>query len=48
MKHFLPSSVMLTPFVVKYYEDSEENDVEEETLDKKQNYTNLNRDESLE
>ncbi|MEZ8824313.1 hypothetical protein AB4259_17490 [Vibrio amylolyticus] len=48
MKHFLPSSVMLTPFVVKYYEDSEENDVEEETLDKEQNCTNLNRDESLE
>lgn len=26
MKHFLPSSVMLTPFVVKYYEPQEEED----------------------
>ncbi|WP_394252263.1 hypothetical protein [Vibrio profundi] len=23
MKHFLPSSVMLTPFLVKYYDDDE-------------------------
>jgi len=23
MKHFLPSSVMLTPFLVKYYDDEE-------------------------
>ncbi|MDN3695948.1 hypothetical protein L4C39_01805 [Vibrio clamense] len=29
MKHFLPSSVMLTPFVVKYY-DSELDDQEDE------------------
>ncbi|MBE4365109.1 hypothetical protein HJ032_07655 [Vibrio parahaemolyticus] len=27
MKHFLPSSVMLTPFVVRYY-DEEEDDQE--------------------
>ncbi|HHE0471576.1 TPA: hypothetical protein ACN35U_000209 [Vibrio parahaemolyticus] len=27
MKHFLPSSVMLTPFVVRYY-DKEEDDQE--------------------
>ncbi|MGF1755825.1 hypothetical protein L4C33_19810 [Vibrio makurazakiensis] len=27
MKHFLPSSVMLTPFLVKYYdEDDDSND----------------------
>lgn len=24
MKHFLPSSVMLTPFVVRHYEEPEE------------------------
>ncbi|MGR5538724.1 hypothetical protein ACPV5V_08680 [Vibrio campbellii] len=24
MKHFLPSSVMLTPFVVHYYEEDDE------------------------
>ncbi|MGD8110112.1 hypothetical protein ACQEXU_03405 [Vibrio sp. TRT 21S02] len=24
MKHFLPSSVMLTPFVVKYYPEPDE------------------------
>ncbi len=24
MKHFLPSSVMLTPFLVKYYPEPEE------------------------
>ncbi|EGR1223435.1 hypothetical protein EBM84_26270 [Vibrio parahaemolyticus] len=28
MKHFLPSSVMLTPFVVRYYDDEEEDDQE--------------------
>ncbi|EHY9859961.1 hypothetical protein K5B43_003237 [Vibrio parahaemolyticus] len=27
MKHFLPSSIMLTPFVVRYY-DEEEDDQE--------------------
>ncbi len=26
MKHFLPSSVMLTPFVVRHYEEPEELD----------------------
>ncbi|UUM32742.1 hypothetical protein [Vibrio japonicus] len=26
MKHFLPSSVMLTPFVVKYYASPEEDE----------------------
>ncbi len=31
MKHFLPSSVMLMPFVVKHY--SEENDDEEVSCD---------------
>ncbi len=29
MKHFLPSSVMLTPFVVKHYASTEENEVSE-------------------
>ena len=24
MKHFLPSSVMLTPFVVRYYDEDDE------------------------
>ncbi|GLR05793.1 hypothetical protein [Vibrio hyugaensis] len=24
MKHFLPSSVMLTPFVVRYYEEDDD------------------------
>ncbi|TOA25748.1 hypothetical protein CGK32_13050 [Vibrio parahaemolyticus] len=24
MKHFLPSSVMLTPFVVRYYDEEED------------------------
>ncbi|MBE3974165.1 hypothetical protein HJ138_07860 [Vibrio parahaemolyticus] len=28
MKHFLPSSVMLTPFVVRYYDDEEDDDQE--------------------
>ncbi|BBL92069.1 MULTISPECIES: hypothetical protein [Vibrio] len=26
MKHFLPSSVMLTPFVVRYYEEEDESE----------------------
>ncbi len=26
MKHFLPSSVMLTPFVVRYYEEDDESE----------------------
>ena len=32
MKHFLPSSVMLTPFVVRYYdeEDDELDDIYED------------------
>lgn len=30
MKHFLPSSVMLTPFVVKHYESEEDNNEEEQ------------------
>ncbi|WP_295893375.1 hypothetical protein [uncultured Vibrio sp.] len=38
MKHFLPSSVMLTPFVVKYYDETEEHEIDEETQDS----TNLN------
>lgn len=38
MKHFLPSSVMLTPFVVKYYDETEEQEIDEETQDN----TNLN------
>ncbi|EOW0800008.1 TPA: hypothetical protein NKO76_000688 [Vibrio parahaemolyticus] len=29
MKHFLPSSVMLTPFVVRYYDEEEEEDDQE-------------------
>ncbi|WP_157617560.1 hypothetical protein [Vibrio mexicanus] len=31
MKHFLPSSVMLTPFVVRHYDDPEV--LENETMD---------------
>ena len=30
MKHFLPSSVMLTPFLVKYYDEEPEDEAEEE------------------
>ncbi|WP_199770629.1 hypothetical protein [Vibrio campbellii] len=26
MKHFLPSSVMLTPFVVRYYDEDDESE----------------------
>ncbi|MDF2153511.1 hypothetical protein [Vibrio sp. CAU 1672] len=29
MKHFLPSSVMLTPFVVRYYEEDTESEAVE-------------------
>ncbi|MEZ8815289.1 hypothetical protein AB4581_16605 [Vibrio cyclitrophicus] len=30
MKHFLPSSIMLTPFLVKYYDkEPEENEISE-------------------
>ncbi|MDN3701921.1 hypothetical protein ACFFUO_02175 [Vibrio artabrorum] len=30
MKHFLPSSVMLTPFLVKYYDDEPEDTLDNE------------------
>ncbi|HAS6346862.1 hypothetical protein LZU85_02770 [Vibrio sp. IRLE0018] len=35
MKRFLPSSVMLTPFVVRYYDENEsdQNDSNDSTLD---------------
>ncbi|WP_193386360.1 hypothetical protein [Vibrio campbellii] len=26
MKHFIPSSVMLTPFVVRYYDEEDESE----------------------
>ncbi|MGR5236888.1 hypothetical protein [Vibrio alfacsensis] len=29
MKHFLPSSVMLTPFVVRYYEEDDASEHDE-------------------
>ncbi|EGR1274348.1 hypothetical protein RFM71_000933 [Vibrio parahaemolyticus] len=29
MKHFLPSSVMLTPFVVRYYEEEDDQEIVE-------------------
>ncbi|CDT90932.1 hypothetical protein AB4167_15145 [Vibrio sp. 10N.286.49.E11] len=30
MKHFLPSSVMLTPFLVKYYDEEPEDTLDSE------------------
>ncbi|MFA0541487.1 MULTISPECIES: hypothetical protein [unclassified Vibrio] len=30
MKHFLPSSVMLTPFLVKYYDEESEDTLDSE------------------
>ncbi|HHF3123718.1 hypothetical protein [Vibrio diabolicus] len=29
MKHFLPSSVMLTPFVVRYYDEDDDREIAE-------------------
>ncbi|EKP4402703.1 TPA: hypothetical protein ACN32H_000767 [Vibrio parahaemolyticus] len=29
MKHFLPSSVMLTPFVVRYYDEEDDQEIVE-------------------
>lgn len=34
MKHFLPSSVMLTPFVVKKYPDPKEDESEQMSCDR--------------
>jgi|GEM_PF-2328546 len=45
MKHFLPSSVMLTPFVVKNYPDPIEDDSEQMSCDRcdtQPNYSDLN------
>ncbi|ARP40095.1 hypothetical protein K08M4_34180 [Vibrio syngnathi] len=36
MKHFLPSSVMLTPFLVKYYDEEPEDMAESEELQEPQ------------
>ncbi len=39
MKHFLPSSVMLTPFVVRYYDEDDESE-NLETHSEQQNLDN--------
>lgn len=39
MKHFLPSSVMLTPFVVRYYDEDDESE-NVETHSEKQDLDN--------
>lgn len=46
MKHFLPSSVMLTPFLVKYYDEDETLDNDEhdsQSDDTAQNQTATNQ-----
>lgn len=43
MKHFLPSMIMLTPFLVRYYDEEDENEVVEtnQSLKEKEQQTEI-------
>ncbi|EGQ9696314.1 hypothetical protein ACNPJX_002232 [Vibrio parahaemolyticus] len=41
MKHFLPSSVMLTPFVVRYYDEEDDQEIVETKANAQSQYPNI-------